>query len=196
MAQLPTQFKYLQEDPLPPKMVTEALKLLGTIETPGSANNTEIVSWADETALICGSSYARWAANFYNKDSIPWCGLFCALIAARTAGGREERMPPKNYLAALAWADWGNAASINDIQVGDVVVLVREGGGHVFIALGVSSDTRYITGIGGNQGDAVTIATFDCERIYAVRRPLYKDKPQGARKYTINFGGNVETRMA
>ncbi len=196
MSGLPEQFSFLEEGAPPPKMVAEALKHLGTIEALGTANNTKIVGWADEIGKVCNTAYSRWAADFYNKDSIPWCGLFCALVAARTAGGNPARLPPKEYLAALSWANWGQAASSNDIRVGDIIVLTRPGGGHVFIALGASADGEYVTGIGGNQGDAVTIATFGTANLCAVRRPLYSSVPPSAVKRIINFKGVVETRMA
>ena len=194
MPNLPAKYAYLAQEPLPPRMVQIALDMLGTLERPGEPNNSIIVQWADEVAGTCGRAYDRWAADFYNKDSIPWCGLFCAVVATRAAQGRPDRFPPNKYLSALAWTNWGETVSESDIQVGDVVMLIRDGGGHVFIALGVSEDGHRVMGVGGNQSDAVTIAEFASERVYAVRRPPYSAKPAGARRVVLAAGGPVETR--
>jgi len=190
------KYAYLNAPPEPPRMVLEALKFLGTIEKPGAPSNQLIVDWADEIGRTTGRSYDRWAADFYNTDSIAWCGLFCGVVALRAAQGRPERWPPNKYLAALEWANWGVGAAKSDIQVGDIVVLKRKGGGHVFIAVGVSADGKTVMGVGGNQGDAVTIAEFETSRIVAVRRPPYIDKPPGARRVVVAAGSTVSTDEA
>lgn len=188
---LDRQYAFLRQDPLPPAMVRVALEMLGTLETPGTEDNPVIVGWADEVARICGRPYDNWAADFYNADEIYWCGLFCAVVAARTCQGRPSRMPPDKYLAALAWANWGVSVAKDDIQVGDIVAITRTGGGHVFIAIGVSADGATVTGIGGNQDDAVSIKEFETSRIYAVRRPAYNIKPAGARRVVLAPSGNM-----
>ena len=193
MAKLPAKYAYLRKEPMPPLMVRVALEMLGTLEGPGKADNPIIEGWADEVAKLCKRPYDRWAADFYNTDSIPWCGLFCAVVAARSSQGRPERFPPSKYLAALAWADWGVVTEKDDIQVGDVVVLVRKGGGHVFIAVGVSADGKRVMGVGGNQANAVTLAEFETSRVYAVRRPPYTAKPAGARRVVLSASGAVSS---
>lgn len=184
-----TDYAYLWQMPLPPTMVRVALEMLGTREGAGKADNPIILGWADEVARTTGRRYDRWAAEFYNRDEIPWCGLFCAVVAARTAQGRAERMPPGNYLSALSWSSWGEAVGVDEIAVGDIVVLTRNGGGHVFLAVGISHDGQSVAGLGGNQQDAVTIATFPTSRIYAVRRPPYRTRPDGARRMELALTG-------
>jgi uncharacterized protein (TIGR02594 family) len=196
MQKLPAKYAYLRKEPLPPTMVRVALELLGTLEGAGTADNPTIIGWADEVARTCNRPYDKWAADFFNKDAIPWCGLFLGVVAGRTCQGRAERMPPNKYLAALAWADWGESVGPDEIEVGDVVVLVRHGGGHVFLALGVSEDGRRIMGIGGNQQNAVTIAEFDRKRLYAVRRPRYTSKPPGAQRIVLAVSGPVSVQEA
>jgi uncharacterized protein (TIGR02594 family) len=196
MAKIPEKYRYLREEPLPPLMVRVALDMLGTLETPGNADNPVILGWADEVAKLCKQQYDRWAADFYNDDSIPWCGLFCAVVASRASQGRPTRFPPRGYLAALSWRDWGQPGRIDNIEVGDVVVLKRAGGGHVFIAVGVSHDGESVFGVGGNQSDAVTIAEFATSRIVAVRRPPYENKPAGARFVQLGTTGQLSTREA
>ena len=191
MSKIPAKYAYLQREPLPPLMVRVAMEMLGTLEQPGSGNNPVILGWADEVARTCGRKYDLWAADFFNADSIPWCGLFMAVVAARTCQGRPERMPPDKYLAALAWANWGKVVPTSDIRVGDVIILVRNGGGHVFLAAGVSQDGKRIMGIGGNQSDKVCFSEFDAARLYAVRRPPYRTIPDGARRVILNPDGAV-----
>src|SRR5690349_6102284 len=71
---LPARYGWLAREP-GPKMLIEALKLYGTLESPGSKNNPTIIAWAKE---VGGE-----VADVYAADSIPWCGLFMAVIAKR-----------------------------------------------------------------------------------------------------------------
>jgi uncharacterized protein (TIGR02594 family) len=161
-----------------PNLVKEALGEYGLKEGAGTVNNSKIVAWADEIKKFTRSPYIDWAADWYNKDSIPWCGLFMAVMCVRTG-----RIPIDKYLTALAWAAWGKSVSWNNrrnIWTGDIAVFTRTGGGHVAIILGVTKDQNYVLCIGGNQTDGVTIALFPISRLYAVRRPNYTIKPAGA----------------
>jgi uncharacterized protein (TIGR02594 family) len=189
MPNVPSRYSYLRQEPLPPLMVRIALDMLGTIEGPGTVDNPVILGWADEIAKLTKRPYDNWAADFFNADSIAWCGLFVAVAAARASQGRPERFPPNKYLAALAWANWGVTVAEDEIEVGDVVAITRQGGGHVFIAVGVSEDGKRVMGIGGNQNNAVSFAEFDTGRIYAVRRPPYTNKPAGARRVVLSSTG-------
>ncbi len=112
---LPSRYAWLAREP-GPKMIVEALKLFGTMEKPGAANNPTIVAWAKE---VGGE-----VADVYKADSIPWCGLFMAVVAKRA--GKE---PPKHPLWALSWSAFGAKAPAP--ALGDVLVFVRSGGGHV-----------------------------------------------------------------
>ncbi|HXF88153.1 MAG TPA: TIGR02594 family protein, partial [Xanthobacteraceae bacterium] len=71
---LPSRYAWLARES-GPKMLVEALKLYGTMETPGSANNPTIVAWAWE---VGGE-----VADVFKADGIPWCGLFMAVVAKR-----------------------------------------------------------------------------------------------------------------
>jgi uncharacterized protein (TIGR02594 family) len=197
MSKIPNRFAYLQQVPLAPLMVRLAMDLHGTLESPGTPDNPTILGWADQVNNAYNSTYNKWAADWYNDDAVPWCGLFMAAICART--GLSYRAPPKNYLAALSWADWGepvqwkdrNGLRLENIHVGDVGVLVRKGGGHVGIIVGVTKDGKNIIMIGGNQGDKVSFAEFPLERLYAVRRPVYRDIPKSARHVRVDSTGVV-----
>jgi uncharacterized protein (TIGR02594 family) len=171
-------------------MTRVALGMHGVYELAGAADNPMILAWADEVAKATTSAYDDWAADFYNDDAIPWCGLFQAVCAVRSSQGRPERMPPKSYLSALAWASWGKPVKkdIKNVRVGDTMVLVRQGGGHVCQALAVTNKNTFF-GLGGNQGDAVNIREFPFSRVYAIRRPPYIDMPEGARYVVMGSTG-------
>lgn len=181
-----------------------ALTELGTLETPGSPSNPKILGWADEVARATGTTYTNWAADWYNSDKIAWCGLFAAVCAVRSANGRADRLPPSKYLSALSWAEWGVAVQwkgreglrLGEIWVGDILVFVREGGGHVGICVGVSHDGKTVHVLGGNQGDRVSIAEIPVSRLYAVRRPAYQARPEGARHVRLSSSGVVSTNEA
>lgn len=200
MVKIPSRYAYLQGQPLAPLLVRLAMEHVGKLEKPGAPDSPEIVGWADEVARIFPTPYNNWAADWYNKDSIAWCGLFLAMLCART--GLDYRKPPNKYLAALSWADWGEPVQfkgkegyrLNEIKVGDIGVLVRNGGGHVGIIVGVTNDGKNIIMIGGNQGDKVSFAEFPISRLYAVRRPVYRTVPETAKHVRVSSTGQVSQR--
>ena len=106
-----------------PVWVQQARHLLGTQESPGTANNAAILDWARQEG--------GWIERFYTADSIPWCGLFVGhcLLNAGISG-------PKNPLSALAWADWGDEVPFSEREAGCVLVFTRQGGGHVGFTAG------------------------------------------------------------
>jgi uncharacterized protein (TIGR02594 family) len=190
---LPERFRFLLRDPVAPLMVRVAIDLLGTLEAPGAPDNPVILAWADEVEQCLSNGYNRWAADWYNDDSIPWCGLFMAVVAARAAQGRAERMPPDKYLSAAAWSAFGTPVALDHAAVGDVMVLTRAGGGHVTLFVGLEAGGKRFFGLGGNQSDAVTIAPFPLSRVATVRRPNYQALPPGARRVTVSASGETSS---
>lgn len=187
MSAIPAKYAYLRQDPRAPKMVQAALDLYGLQEGVGAADNPTILKWADEVAAATGSRYADWAADFYNKDAIPWCGLFMAVCAVRSADGRADRLPEHKYLSALEWKAWGVPVAKADAVVGDVMISQRAGGGHV--ALIVGEDATHFHILGGNQSDQVSIVRKAKADVVAVRRPRYQVRPAGARKVVVSATG-------
>ncbi len=59
---------------------------------------------------------------------------------------------------------------------GCVVVFERAGGGHVGLVVGETAGGRLLV-LGGNQGDAVSVAAFQRERVVAYRWPPGRDLP-------------------
>jgi uncharacterized protein (TIGR02594 family) len=123
MFDVPAPYRWLNSLGQLPRMTEEALKLLGTIETPGAANNPAIMAWAAEVGL----------ARVYTADAIPWCGLFMAVVAHRA--GKDL---PSSPLWALSWAKFGTDAG--QPRLGDVLTFVRDGGGHVAQYIGEDAD--------------------------------------------------------
>jgi uncharacterized protein (TIGR02594 family) len=160
-------------------MIVEALKLFGTMEKPGAANNPTIVAWAQE---VGGE-----VADVYKADSIPWCGLFMAVVAKRA--GKE---PPKHPLWALSWSVFGARSSAP--ALGDVLVFTRSGGGHVGLYVGEDASAFHV--LGGNQSDSVCITRIAKARLYAARRPLYRVEPANVRPIRLEATGALSLNEA
>lgn len=100
-------------------------------------------------------------------DAVPWCSAFVNFVAWLL------RLPRSKSLAARSWLTVGRAVSLEDARPGsDIVVLERDGGGHVGFFAGVE---RGITGdvvhvLGGNQHDAVNVSAFAKARVLGIRR--------------------------
>ena len=163
---LPVQYAWLS-GLVPPKTISEGLKLYGTEEKVGSANNPVILAWAKELGL----------EHSYVADSIPWCGLFVALVVER-AGWPVIPQP----LWARNWAKWERASPIPGL--GDVLVFKRENSGHVAFYVG-EDETAFHT-LGGNPGDRVSIIRIDKNRLIAARRPVWKiAQPDSVKPYRL-----------
>lgn len=161
-----------------PKMLVEALKLFGTIEMPGLGSNPVIMSWSDELGLKAS----------YSSDSVPWCGLFMAVVAKRAG-----KTPPIAPLWALNWALFGAATPAP--MLGDVLVFKRPSGGHV--ALYVGEDDQAFHVLGGNQSDQVCITRIERDRLHAARRPIYSvGQPANVRRIIRSPAGEISTNEA
>lgn len=180
---LPPQYKWLADEGAP-KMIVEFLKIYGTKEALGSADNPAILSWAKE----CG-------IQNYVHDSIAWCGLTMAVVAKRAG-----KVFPKEPLWALNWKFFG--VQIATPMLGDVLVFSRvvhnattgkdEMHGHVGLYIG-EDDEAYHVG-GGNQGDDTKIVRVLKTRLVAARRPIYKTgQPANVRKIVLSKTGELSS---
>jgi uncharacterized protein (TIGR02594 family) len=172
------KYAWLAHEP-GPKMLVEALNLHGTKETAGAGNTPAIMGWARE---IGGD-----VAKVYTADSVPWCGLFAAIVAKRAG-----KALPSSPLWARAWASWGDKSP--RAALGDVLVFVRPGGGHV--GLYVGEDATHYHVLGGNQGDAVSIARIAKARCIAARRQYKIGPPANVRPVKMAGGGPASTNEA
>lgn len=180
---LPREYEWLDKEMAQyggPLMVREGLKLFGITETPGAADNKTILEWAKEVGVD----------NVYKHDSVPWCGLFLALVAKR--GGHPWLGEPKDTLWALSWLRYGKITLRG--MFGDVLIFKREGGGHVALYIGEDVETYHV--LGGNQTDKINIIRINKTRCVGIRRPLYKNTPQNVRRIVLEASGMVSTNEA
>lgn len=174
---IPQKYQWLLTEP-GPRMLIEALKLFGTKEMSGVKDNPEILAWANETGLN----------RVYSADSVPWCGLFLAVVAKRS-----DKEIPKDPLWARNWAKFGT--NTGQPGLGDVLVFKRGSGGHVALYIG-EDDTAYHC-LGGNQSDAVTITRIEKKRCIATRRPIWKIvQPVNVRKVVLEPDGELSENEA
>lgn len=173
---IPNNFAWLAKEP-GPRMLLEALKLYGVAEVAGAKDNPVILGWAKELGL----------QKTYSHDSIPWCGLFMALVAHR-AGNPVVDSP----LWALSWADFGVPAP--KPMLGDILTFKRNGGGHV--TQYVAEDPIAYYCLGANQSDQVNIARISKARLYRARRPAYFTQPANVRQVLLTGNGILSTNEA
>jgi uncharacterized protein (TIGR02594 family) len=162
--ELPNEFKWLNDEPKP-RMIEEALELYGIEEDLSNKDNKKIIAWAKE---IGGD-----LANIYKADSIPWCGLFMAVVAKRA-----KKQIVKDPLWALNWGTFGKYSEVP--MLGDVLVFNRitpdgKKAGHVGLYVG-ENDSHFFV-LGGNQNDSVCIMAMEKSRLYVCRRPNYNIQP-------------------
>lgn len=166
---LPKAYRWLQQEPAP-RHLLKAVELFGVTESVGNVNNPIIMGWARELSL----------QNVYTADSIPWCGLFAAIIIHRA--GRQVVNQP---LWALNWNNFG--VRVQQPMLGDILTFTRKSGGHV--GFYVFETTTHYGVLGGNQGDKVSIVLIDKKRLSQARRPLYNNQPSNIRKIIVNGKG-------
>lgn len=176
---LPKQYSWLYDEP-GPRLLVEFLKLYGVVETPGAKNNPEILRWAKEIGL----------AHVYKHDSIAWCGLVMAYVAAQAGW---DHAPKGNALYARNWASWGDKA--DKPSLGDVLVFVRKGGGHVGIYVAEDKEAFHV--LGGNQSDAVNIKRIAKSRLLDARRcPWRVNQPSNVRPVVMTANGKLSQNEA
>jgi uncharacterized protein (TIGR02594 family) len=175
---LPPKYAWLSGVRAPPRLLVEAIKLLGVTERAGPQHNPEIMGWAREVGLEAS----------YTADEIPWCGLFAAVVAKR-AGWPVVASP----LWARSWARW--EAPSPEPGLGDMLVFERGSGGHVGLYVGEAADRFFV--LGGNQGDSVSIVPIARGRLLAARRPRWRvAQPAGVRPYRLTAAGTLSTNEA
>lgn len=162
-----------------PLTIRLALAEYGVQEVIGSGSNRTILAWRDELNLA-GVKVAG-----YSDDSVPWCGLFAAIICYRRQKRPEEI--PSSPLWARNWANYGVASP--QASLGDILVFQRPSGGHV--GFYVAEDATAYHVLGGNQSDKVCITRVAKARCIAVRRPPYQSKPQAVKPYRVESTGEI-----
>lgn len=157
--------------------ITEAQKYVGLKEIPGPKHNNTIQKW-----LV---NLRAW----WTDDETPWCGVYVG-HCFKAAGMNI----PKYYMRAKAWSEsWGT--SLSQPVDGCVVVFDRQGGGHVGFVMGVTNDS-FLAVLGGNQGNAVTVAKFDRNRVVGFYWPKEVPTPTEFKLSRVSITGGVSTNEA
>lgn len=143
---------------LEPKHLRIARQYLGQKEVPGLGVNAWIKS------LWQSLKGGAWFWKQYGEDDskLPWCGAFVAYVL------QQAGYPiPAQYASARAWEKYGT--KLDTPVLGCIAVFTRSGGGHVGFVVGLDAK-GWLQILGGNQGDAVSIASFDPARVTAYRQ--------------------------
>jgi uncharacterized protein (TIGR02594 family) len=141
---------------LEPLWLNLARKELGTKEAPGGADNPVVLKYAEDAEI----------AGVVNQDSVAWCAAFVGAMLARAQTPGSKRANARSY------ETWGR--KIISPCLGCVVVFSRPPStwmGHVAFYLGTNAAAKTVRVLGGNQGDAVSIAEFSRDRVVAYRWP-------------------------
>lgn len=170
-------YSFLQEEKSP-KILVQAVKLIGTKEVVGKKHNPVILEWAKELELD----------KVYTADEIPWCGLFIAYCAHKA--GLDIVDKP---LWALNWAKYGT--KVTEPMLGDVLTFKRDGGGHVGLYVGEDKDCYHV--LGGNQGNSVSVSRILKSRLHQARRTAWKvAQPASVRKILLDAKGTISKNEA
>lgn len=168
-------YEYLKLEKAP-RILVEAVKLIGTKEIVGKAHNPEILRWAKVIGL----------EKTYTNDEIPWCGLVMAYVA-HMANVEYHKQP----LWARNWMLYGVPTPY--AMLGDILVFSRTGGGgHVGIYVGEDSTCFHV--LGGNQSNAMNVTRIVKTRLIGVRRTVWKvAQPATVRKIYLDSKGAIST---
>lgn len=107
------------------------------------------------------------------SDETPWCAAFVGAMLARTGLAHTGSLLARSYL--------DHGAAMDDPVPGAIAVLSRGSepwAGHVGFYLG-AADGKIIL-LGGNQGDAVSVAAFDAARLLGYRWPDEASVPEAS----------------
>lgn len=182
---LPTQYQWLCGLKGLPNTIRLALAEYGAKETIGKGSNRTIISWRDE--LNGAAPAGKPIVSGYSDDSIPWCGLFAAVICYRRKKNIAEVV--REPLWARNWAKYGVKSPLPSL--GDILVFVRNGGGHVGFYVGEDKTSYHV--LGGNQSDKVCVTRILKSRCIAVRRPPYLTIPKAVKPYHLASAGEIST---
>lgn len=151
--------------------------ITGTEEEPGSGDNPRIMAMRDWIA--CTYPEMSDYCEGYTGDDVAWCGLtqaFCCAVA-----GIRPPFDPADELKCFLWAQsFANDPGFEHLLepvLGTIVVMTREGGGHVtsfegWVQQGVTFKAR-----GGNQSDAINVQTYNVDAVIAWCWPRGVPKP-------------------
>jgi uncharacterized protein (TIGR02594 family) len=160
----------MKAEPDRPRWLTLAAAMLGVKEGPGAANNAQVVK------LFADAGFPG-----IKTDSTAWCAAFLNAMLERS-GHRGSRS-----LAARSFENWG--VGLKDPILGCVATKKRGNSswqGHTFFVVGANKDQVF--GLGGNQADQVSVASFKRSEIVAYRWPADMPIPAASKLPTTVAG--------
>jgi uncharacterized protein (TIGR02594 family) len=136
-------------------ILAAAGEYLGLQEWPGARHNPQIVDM-----------FAKVGHGHVRDDETPWCAAFVGSVLAGLG------LPHTGKLNARSYETYGTQVRMQDARPGDIVVLWRGSPaswqGHVAFFVCFNGDKIVLRG--GNQGNAVTDASYGRDRVIAIRR--------------------------
>lgn len=135
------------------RWLTEAWREFGQAEQRGDRHNARIVAFFRDVGhpeIV--------------RDEVAWCAAFCGACLERTGIASTRSLLARSYLK------WGVALARP--RVGCIAVLSRgsdPGKGHVGFWLGETDNAVIL--LGGNQGNAVSVAHYPKSRLLGLRWP-------------------------
>lgn len=160
-----------------PKVIDEALKLLGIKEIAGPKHEKAILDWAKTLGL-----------KNYKDDETAWCGLFAAIVVYR-AGFEVVKDP----LWADNWRKFGTKQKT--AMKGDVLTFKRPGGNHVAFYVGEDDECYHV--IGGNQSNKVGFTRMEKSRLTGIQRCPWKiSQPDTVRQVFLSESGEISKNEA
>lgn len=132
-----------QQQPL--HWMTLASSFIGTQEHKGLGSNQKILDMREYLGVSP------------SDDDVPWCGTFVGYCLRKS--GRDIPPLPER---ALAYSST-RMVKLTRPAYGSVVVMSRQGGGHVGFVAGNNKSGKIMV-LGGNQSDEVNIKPFSSER--------------------------------
>lgn len=164
------------EDPVKgdPAWLKLARAELGTKESPGVANNPAVLAY-----------YRDAGHPEINADSVAWCAAFAGAMLERAGHPCSKQLNARSYLT------WGKA--MTKPTLGCVTVFSRGDPrgweGHVAFYVGETASTVKV--LGGNQGDAVTIAEYPKSRLLGYRVPVSASNSRTLRASAAGTAGDA-----
>lgn len=126
----------------------------GTREVAGARHNPRIIEYHSCTTLRADTDESAWCSSFVN-----WCFQRSGMASTKKANARS-------------WLNWGT--EIRTPRYGCVTVLWRESPsswkGHVGFYVSHRGSKKILL-LGGNQGNAVSIAAYPAHRLLSYRWP-------------------------
>jgi uncharacterized protein (TIGR02594 family) len=145
-----------------PPWLAAAWAEFGVREIPGKDDAPEILRYFREAG-----------DTSVETEATPWCAAFLGAMLKRAGCAGTGSLLARSYL------DWGDALDAS--RLGAVAVLSRgddPNAGHVGFLVSEANGKLYL--LGGNQGDAVTVAGFDKARLLGLRWPKENAEPESA----------------